>query len=258
MKNLVDTHAHLLKKYYKDELELKIKDINQKIDFLINIGTDFEEIDEVINLSKKNKKLLPAIGIHPNNSNSYSIKKIEKLRKIIEENKKTIVAIGEIGLDFYYEDHNKEEQLKMFLSQIELARKYDFSVIVHLRNSISETYEILKKYDDVNFLIHSWSGDLKWTKKFLKNKNFWFSYNGIISFKNNSPQIDTIKIIPKKRLLFETDCPYLSPVPFRGQKNDPTKMINIIKIASEILSIDEKELNILNKENIKEFLKVKW
>ncbi len=257
MKNLIDTHSHLLKKYYNKDLEFLIKEINKKMDFLLNVGTDFEEIEEVIDISKKNKKILPVIGIHPNNSNKFLEEKIKKLEEIIIKNKKQIIAIGEIGLDFYRE-HNKNEQTKMFINQIELARKYKFSVIIHLRNSINEAYEILKKYEDVNFLIHSWSGDLEQTKNFLSLKNFWFSYNGIITFKNGFPQKETIKLIPKDKLLFETDCPYLSPVPFRGKKNDPIKIIHIIEKASEILSIKKDELNLLNKKNIMEFLKLKW
>ncbi len=249
---IIDTHAHLTKENYGSDLEEILIETSNNLMLTLNIGTNLETNYEVIDISKKFNNIKPIIGIHPNESNELDLKILEELEKMIIENE--ILAIGEIGLDYHYE-HNKSNQKEMFERQIEIARRHKLPIIIHLRDAFEDGYEILQKYDDVKFLIHSWSGDQELTKKFLTHKNFWFSFNGIITFKNGTPQKEVIKIIPKDKILFETDCPYLAPNPFRGRKNKPLFVNEVILEASKILGMNFENINVMNRDNLKEFLK---
>lgn len=225
---MIDTHAHIIKEYY-DDIESLVEDLkNKNVLKVVNCGTSISDSKEIIELSKKtNNFLLPAIGIHPEIVDDFN--KIEELEKLVKFNK--IAAIGEIGLDYYWNKENKEEQKKCFNLQLDLAEKYNLPVLVHTRESIQDTYDILKTRK-LKGIIHCYSGSYEMAKEFIK-LGYKLGIGGVLTFKN-SKLYEVIEKIDLKDILLETDSPYLSPEPHRGKQNNP---YNIYYVAQKIAQI---------------------
>ena len=226
---MIDTHAHILKEYYDDIDALVIELKKKKVRAIINNSTNIKEAKEVLEYSKKYRNFLyPAIGIHPEN--------IDELETLINNNK--IVAIGEIGLDYHWTKDNKEKQKELFIKQLELSLKYNLPVIVHTRDSIQDCLDIIKKYN-LKGIMHCFSGSYEMAKEFIKY-GFKLGIGGVLTFKN-SKLYEVINKINLDDIVLETDSPYLSPEPFRGQKNNPSNMLYIAKRIAEIkgITIDE-------------------
>jgi TatD DNase family protein len=149
---MIDTHAHILKEYYKDDLEKVISESLLKLDKIINIAFSVESSKEIVELSKKHENIYSVIGVHPNDSKGMTISDVIELEKLIDDK---VVAIGEIGLDYHYEGYDKEEQKEVFISLIELAQRHNLPVVIHSREANEDTIEIIKNYKDVKFLFHS-------------------------------------------------------------------------------------------------------
>lgn len=251
---VLDTHSHILFSSYKEELQDVINALKEQEIVVFNIAYDLDSSKEVLDLFKRNNFLIPVIGIHPSDSVGYNKDFLNNLENMINDD---AAAIGEIGLDYHFEGYNKEEQKIAFIEQIKLASKYDLPIVIHTRDSLEDCYEIISLYPKQKFLLHSWSGDSNMTKKYLSiSNNIYFSYNGILTFKNAKLQQEIIKMVPIDRLLFETDCPYLSPIPFRGKQNFPWRTKKVIEFASEILEISYDNLLEINKKNALNFFKV--
>jgi len=251
---LIDTHAHVLSTSYQDNLEDVIKEIKQKNMIVFNISFNLKSSQEALDLFKKYNFLKPVIGIHPVDTKHYIKGWIKELEEKINND---IAAIGEIGLDYHYEGYDKDLQKEAFIDQIELAQKHKLPIVVHTRDSLEDCYEVIKHYSNQKFLLHSWAGDEIITKKMLSiSDNIYFSYNGIITFKNAPVQNKVIKIIPIDKLLFETDCPYLSPVPFRGQINYPWRTEDVIKYCAKLLNIPFDDLMKINEHNVLNFYNI--
>ena len=225
---MIDTHCHITSEYYDniDEVINKMKD-----NIIIVSGTNKDDIKEVINLCNY-KNVYGTIGIYPTE---------ELDLKIIEENinNKKIVGIGEIGLDYHLE-HNKEEQINKFIKQLDLARKYNKTVVIHTREAMQDTYDILKNYKDLKKVIHCYSGSLEMAKEFIKI-GCRLGIGGVLTFKNSKLK-DVIKEIDLKYLLLETDSPFLTPEPYRGTKNEPYNIIYVAKKIAEIKNISLEEV----------------
>lgn len=244
---IIDTHSHILRKSYVGEFELVFNKLKEDKNILINVSYDLTSSQEVMDLYKENRLLFPSIGIHPDVASDVTNEMLIQLEEMITED---VVSIGEIGLDYHYPNFDAQKQKQLFICQIEIAIKHNLPVIIHTRDSIEDCYEIIKNYPNQKFLLHSWSGTKQQTNKFLKiSDNIYFSFNGIITFKNAKLQKETLKLIPIKKLLFETDCPYLSPTPFRGKKNYPWRVKEVIEFSSNELEINFNKLNKINSEN---------
>ena len=229
---MIDTHCHLLSDEYDNLEEILLELEKNNIKCIIN-GCDQISNIETLTLSKKYKNLYAAIGFHPENIDSL----IDDYENFIENNIDNIVAIGEIGLDYHWVKDNKEEQIKLFESQLKIAEKYNKSVIVHSRDAIQDTYDILKKYN-VKGSIHAFSGSLDMANKFI-DLGFKLGIGGVITFKNCNLK-DVIKEINLNNIVLETDSPYMTPEPLRGKKNTPFNLKYIAKFISDIkeVSID--------------------
>ena len=225
---MVDTHCHITSEYYDNILEVISK---MKDNIIIVSGTNKEDIKEVISLCNY-KNIYGTIGIYPTE---------ELDLKIIEDNinNKKIVGIGEIGLDYHLE-HNKEEQKNKFIKQLDLARKYNKTVVIHTRDAIQDTYDILKNYKDLKKVIHCYSGSLEMAKEFIKI-GCRLGIGGVLTFKNSKLK-DVVKEIDLKYLLLETDSPFLAPEPYRGTKNEPYNVIYVAKKIAEIKNISLEEV----------------
>lgn len=241
-----DTHCHIYKEYYEsiDNVLENAKDVG--INRVINNGCDNKSNKEVLELIDKYPNMYGAIGIHPENVETYTEDDI----KYIEDNlkKPKIVAIGEIGLDYHYTKDNKEKQINLFERQLKIAEKYHIPVIIHSREATEDTINCLKKYN-ITGVIHSFSGSLETAKIYIK-MGFILGINGVITFKNSKLK-EVIKEIDNKNIIFETDSPYLTPEPFRGQKNEPARIINIAEFICNLKNIEKSQASIITNENIK-------
>ena len=238
----VDTHCHLYRSYYED-LDDIIKQIKEsEIYRVINNGCDKNSNIEVLELVGKYDLMYGAIGIHPESANEYKKEDLDFVEEHIKDNK--IVAIGEIGLDYYWVKDNKDKQKELFEYQLRLAEKYNIPVIIHSRDATQDTIDILKKYK-VKGIIHSFSGSYEVAQIYIK-MGFLLGINGVITFKNCNLK-DVVEKIDISNIVLETDSPYLTPVPNRGKRNDPTKVMDIARFIADIkgISLDElsKEIN---------------
>lgn len=231
---MVDTHCHLYYEYY-DDLDViinKIKDFG--IRAVIVNGCDMKTNKEVLELVNKYDIVYGALGFHPTELNDLE-EDFLWLEDHINDNK--IVALGEIGLDYHYADTNKDKQIDVFKRQLEIANKYDKPVIVHSRDSIGDTYNILRE-SGCRGSIHCYSGSLEMAREFIKI-GFYLGIGGIVTFKNAKNIIDVIKNVDLKYILVETDSPYLSPEPFRGKKNDSSNIVIILEKIALLKGIDK-------------------
>lgn len=227
---MIDTHAHIFVEYYQNIDIIVEKCQNMSINAIINCADDISTSKETLELSSKYPKFIfPAIGIHPQNVDNIDGNSLFEIEQMIKNNK--IVAIGEIGLDYYYNNQNREKQKQLFIEQIDLAKKYDLPIIVHTRESIQDCYDILKNYQ-IKGVIHCFTGSVEMAKQFTK-LGFYLGIGGVLTFKNSN-LYKVIEKIDIKHLLLETDSPYLSPEPYRGTINDPS---NVKYVAEKIATI---------------------
>lgn len=232
---MIDTHAHILSEFYDniDELieELKSKEIIK----VINCADSVETSKEVLNIyTKYEGYLLPAVGIHPENIENANISAIEEL---IKNNK--VFALGEIGLDYHYNDENKKEQREYFIKQLDLAIKYDLPVIIHIREAMQECFDILKTRKNRG-IIHCFSGSTEMAREYIK-LGYKLGIGGVLTFKN-SKLYEVIEKIDLKDMVLETDSPFLSPEPYRGKKNKPSNVFYVAKRIAEIKNISIEEV----------------
>lgn len=249
---IVDTHCHL----YYEELVSNIENIleiskNNDLEYIIVPAVDIQTSESVIALSDKYPMIYAVIGIHPCDIKDNEETILDKIAIMRKHNK--VIGIGETGLDFYWEKENIEKQKDFFRMQIRLAKEFNLPVIVHSRDSIKDTIKIIKEeYNDkIYFQMHCFSGELSDASELLELNKIYFSFCGNITFKNYKGE-DVVKSIPVERLLFETDSPFLTPVPFRGKTNFPYHIIHTIKKISEIKNIEENHLKSIVRENTKQ------
>ena len=241
----IDTHAHIYKEYYEDPKSIIDNSVVNNINYIINNGCDQLTNEEVIE-SLNNPHIYGAIGIHPENVLDYKQEDLDYIEKNLSNPK--IIAIGEIGLDYHYDKSSKEKQIELFEYQLQLAEKYNMPVVIHSREATQDTIDILKKYN-VKGTIHSFSGSLEVAKIYIK-MGYMLGINGVITFKNSNLK-DIIKEVPLENIILETDSPYLTPHPYRGQRNEP-KYINIIaEFISNLKNITLEELSDITNNNIK-------
>lgn len=233
MFKLVDSHCHLNDEMYKDDLDNIINEINDNMEFVVCSGWDYNSSINAINLANKHKKIYASIGFHPTDIKDITKEKLEKLENLAQKNNK-IVGIGEIGLDYYWMKDEKENQIKAFKEQIELVRRLNKAIVIHTRDAVLDTINILKEYKDVSGILHCYPGTYEEVEPILDR--YYVSVGGILTFKNASKTRDMIYKVPLDRIVLETDSPYLTPTPFRGRRNRP---IFTKYVAKEIAKIKE-------------------
>ena len=246
-----DTHCHLYSEYYEDIGLIIDKSKENNVNRWINNGCDNKTNKEVIKLLNLNNNMYGAIGIHPENIDSYKDEDISFVEKNVSNKK--ILAIGEIGLDYHYTKDNRDKQINLFESQLLIAEKNNIPVIIHSRDATQDTINIIKKYK-VNGVIHSFSGSLETAKEYIK-LGFLLGINGVITFKNSKLK-EVIKEISLDNIVLETDSPYLSPEPYRGKQNNPSNIINIAKYICNLKNITLEELCEITNNNIKRIFNI--
>ena len=251
---LIDTHAHLNDDRYSsgkvEEIINKMSEHN--LEKIISVGYDILSSKKNIEIASIYENVFASVGIHPGNIGD-DVFKIEEIAK----NPK-VIAIGEIGLDYHYENINKEKQKEVFIHQIRLAHKLKLPIIIHLRDAYSDMLQILKENKEFliyGAVVHCYSGSVEFAKELIK-LGLYISFTGVITFKNAKKSLEVIKEMPLDRIMIETDCPYLCPEPFRGSLNEP-KFVNLVfeKIC-EIKNIEKLELEKILRENVRKFFNI--
>lgn len=231
-----DSHCHLFKECFDNVDEVIKRAVDNQVSRYISAADSIFSCYEMIDLSKKYDNVYIALGIHPENC----FDNLEKLNELVDEyhDDKKVVAIGEIGLDYYYGKENKQKQIEVFEYQLKLAEKYNLPVIIHSREATLDTINCLKKYK-VRGVIHCFSGSLETAKEYIK-MGFFIGVGGVMTFKKSKID-EIIKDIPLENIILETDSPYLTPEPFRKYKNEPKYIKTIAEYLANLkdISLDE-------------------
>ena len=246
---MIDSHCHLdHKPLNKNIPELLKKSKEIGVQKILTISTTLQSFEKILQIVEIDKIIYGTFGIHPHETNKDIIYKDD----IIKNAKKNIkiIAIGETGLDFYYNHSNHERQISSFKSHIEAAIELDMPIIVHSRNAEEETFKVLNSYKDdkPKILLHCFTGSLKLAQN-LMNLNSFFSASGIITFKNSVSLQNTFKIIPEDKLLIETDSPFLAPEPMRGKTNEPSFIIYTAQKLADLRSTSLDEIKKITTKN---------
>ena len=242
---LVDTHCHIFVEYYDDIDGVIKRAIDAGVGMIIVNGYNMRSNKEVLELVKKHDIVYGALGIQPEEIDDYTDYNLKFIDNHINDDK--IVAVGEIGLDYHY-DIDKDKQKKLFREQLRIAEKYNKPVIVHSRDCIKETYDILKM-SSIKGIMHCYSGSVEMAREFNKI-GFLLGIGGISTFKNARRLVDVIKEINLEYIVLETDSPYLAPVPYRGKKNEPAFLKVIAERICEIKGLDYKEVERITTSNV--------
>ena len=228
---LTDTHCHVLNEYYDDKKSILDNAKKQGVLRIINAGYNMASSLEVIEDVKKYDNVYGVVGLHPENC-------LEEFDyKIFDNLPSKIVGIGEIGLDYYWDDVPSDKQKEIFQQQVDLAKKHQKPIIIHCRDAYEDTYEVLKRNGHPG-IMHCYSGSVEMAKRFI-DLGFYISLAGPVTFKNARVPKDVAEKIGLEHLLIETDCPYLTPHPYRGSLNEPA---NVVYIAQEIAKLKNMEI----------------
>jgi TatD DNase family protein len=252
---IFDSHAHYDDEAFNEEREEILQGLAGKgVIGVLNCGASLEGARMSVELSSKYNFIYSAVGIHPEYAGIVNEEVIEELRNLAVFPK--VRAIGEIGLDYYYEENpDREIQKAAFKLQMELAKELKLPVVIHDRDAHKDTLDILKEFPGVIGVVHCFSGSVEFAKECLK-LGYYIGFTGVITFKNAKKIVEVAKIIPMDRILVETDCPYMSPEPLRGKRNQSDYIKYIIEKISEIKGKTVEEIENATTFNIKTLLKI--
>lgn len=255
---LFDSHAHLNDESFDEDRDELIGSLKDKgVDLVVNPGADIDTSITAIELAKKYDFIYSAVGVHPHEVSKLDDTAIEILRKLATENEK-VVAIGEIGLDYYYDYSPREEQKEWFKKQIELANELKLPIIIHDRDAHGDTFEIIKntKSPEIGCVLHCYSGNVELAREYVK-MGCYISIPGTVTFKNNKKTREVVREISLERLFIETDSPYMSPEPHRGKRNNPSQVSFVADKIAQEKGISYEEVCRVTKENAKKFFNIK-
>ena len=244
---LFDTHAHMDADAFDDDRHALIAALpGRGISLVMNPGCSLESSINAIALAQRYDFVYAAVGSHPDVADEVDDDLIARYRALCKHPK--VKAIGEIGLDYHYEDIPRDIQQRAFRLQMELARELDLPVIVHEREAHEDGLRIVNEFPTVNGVFHCYSGSLEMAKELVK-RGWYIGFTGVLTFKNARKAIEVAAGIPLERIVIETDCPYMAPVPFRGKRNDPGLLCHMAEKLAEIRGITTEEAARITLEN---------
>ena len=252
---LFDTHAHMDDRAFDaDREELLTALPGQGIQLLMNPGCSLESSRNASALSQAYDYIYAAVGSHPDAADEVNEVVLEEYRKLCKLNSK-IKAIGEIGLDYHYEDIPRELQLKAFRVQMALAAELGLPAIVHEREAHEDGMKVVDEFPTVTGVFHCYSGSAEMARELIK-RGWYIGFTGVLTFKNARKAIEVASSIPLERIVIETDCPYMSPEPFRGRRNDPGKLYRMAEKLAEIRGLTVEEIHAITVENGKRLYRI--
>ena len=252
---LFDTHAHMDDRAFDIDRESLLAALpEQGIALLMNPGCSLESSRNTSALSQTYDYIYAAVGSHPDVADEVNEAVLEEYRTLCRQNPK-IKAIGEIGLDYYYDDIPREIQLKAFRMQMHLARELGLPVIVHERDAHEDGMKVVEEFPDVTGVFHCYSGSAEMAK-WLVQRGWYIGFTGVLTFKNARKAVEVASAIPLDRIVLETDCPYMSPEPFRGKRNDPGKLYRMAEKLAELRGLTVEEVHTITTENGKRLYRI--
>lgn len=252
---IVDSHSHIDdEKFDIDREEVVSLFDENKIDFIVDPASDVKSSEKIVEIVKKFSRVYGAVGIHPHEVEDITDDDLKKIYNLSFSNK--IVAIGEIGLDYYYDNSPREKQKEIFRKQLEIAKKRNLPVIIHTREAMQDTFDILSEFKgDITGVMHCYTGSFEMAKKFI-NLGFYISISGVVTFKNATNVREMAKKIPLDNLLIETDSPYLTPEPNRGKRNESKFVWLVAQKLSELKNIEINNLIYNTNSNARNLFKI--
>ena len=252
---LFDTHAHMDDRAFDaDRAQLLEALPNQQIALLMNPGCSLESSRNAVKLANTHDYIYAAVGSHPDVADEVNEEVLEEYRTLCKLNSK-VTAIGEIGLDYHYEDIPRDLQKQAFRAQMALAAELDLPVIVHERDAHEDGMAIVKEFPTVTGVFHCYSGSAEMARQ-LVDLGWYIGFTGVLTFKNARKAVEVAASIPLDRIVLETDCPYMAPEPFRGKRNDPGKLYRMAEKLAEIRGLSVEEIHRITTENGKRLYRI--
>ena len=252
---LFDTHAHVNDPAFDADRDALLQSLpEQGVQYLMNVGCCLESSRDCVALARKYPYIYASVGSHPDSADEVNDAVLEEYRKLCKLNPK-VKAIGEIGLDYYYEDIPRDVQKKAFTLQMELARELKMPVIVHERDAHEDGFSIVRQFPDVTGVFHCYSGSAEMARQLVK-LGWYIGFTGVLTFKNARKAIETAQTVPLDRIVIETDCPFMAPEPFRGKRNDPGKVFRMAEKLAELRGISVEEAQRITLENGKRLYRI--
>ena len=245
---IFDTHAHMDDRAFdedRDELLSRLK--QEGVSLLMNPGCSLASSQAAVALANQYDHVYAAVGSHPDAADEVSDDTLERYRILCRENPK-VKAIGEIGLDYHYEDIPRDIQKRAFRMQLELARELKLPVIVHEREAHEDGMKIVSEFPEVTGVFHCYSGSLEMAK-WLLDRGWYIGFGGVLTFKNARKAVEVAANIPTERIVLETDCPYMAPEPYRGRRNDPGKLHRVAEKLAQLWGLTPEEVEAITLEN---------
>ncbi len=256
MKGVFESHAHYEDDAYLEDRELLLGSFPKEgIEYVVNVGSTLETSKACLALAERYHFIYAAMGIHPSEVKKSSFAELAWIAS--EASNSRVVAIGEIGLDYYWDKDNREEQIKFFEKQIGIAKMLNKPIIIHSRDAAKDTYEVMKaeKAQDVGGVVHCFSYGVEEAKKYL-DMGFYIGLGGVVTFKNAVKAKDVAAYVPLDRLVLETDSPYMSPAPYRGKRNSSLNIPLIAQAIAEIRKVDPELIVSSTNENAKRMYRI--
>jgi len=250
-----DTHAHYDSEGFNaDRMEVLASMPGQGVELILNPGCDLESSKTAVSLAEQFPFVYAAVGVHPSDCGDFCDDTVHVLRTLAAHEK--VKAIGEVGLDYYWEDNPpKEFQQQVFRKQMELAEELSLPVIIHDREAHHDCLEIVKAHPNVKGVYHCYSGSLE-DAKILVKMGWMLSFTGVVTYKNARKSLEVIDWLPMDRIMIETDSPYLTPVPFRGKRNDSGNVHLVAETIAQVKGMDPEEVARVTLENGKRFFQI--
>ena len=254
---IFDSHAHYDDEEFDNDRKEVLEELkNEGVIGIMNCSSSYESIAKTCELINTYDFIYGAVGIHPENADEFKDEMLDEFKDIIKKNPK-VKAIGEIGLDYYWDENpDKEIQKDVFRKHMKLAEELNLPVIIHDRDANEDTLNIIKEFPNVKGVVHCFSGSVEFAKECLK-LGYYIGITGVVTFKNAKKVVKVVKEVPVERLLVETDCPYMAPEPNRGKRNKSSYIKYVIEKISEIKEINPKEFNLKVNENLQNLFKIK-
>lgn len=245
--NIFDSHTHYDDPRFEEDREELLQALPQGgIRAVMAVGADMPTSISSAALAAEYPYIFAAVGIHPHSAKEATDTLEQELETLVRENSK-VRAIGEVGLDYYYDHSPRQIQAEVFVRQLEVAKKLDLPVILHSREAQQDTFDIIEKHQP-RAVLHSYSGSAEMAKEYVK-LGLYFGFTGVLTFKNARRALEAVEVIPMDRLLLETDCPYMAPTPLRGKRSDSTMLPYIAKVMAELKGVSVQEIFNITFEN---------
>ena len=245
---IIDTHAHYDDEQFDTDRDELLKSMHDGgIGLIVNAASTLESWGKIQRLTEEYPFVYGAVGIHPDEAGTLTEEHMSEMERLLDLEK--IVAVGEIGLDYYWDNESHDVQKKWFIRQLELAKKKDMPVIIHSREAAADTMEIMRGYaSGMRAVIHCYSYSVEMAREYVK-MGYYIGIGGVVSFKNAKKLVNVVKEIPLTSIVLETDCPYLSPVPYRGKRNSSLYLPYVAEKIAEIKGVNIEEVVRQTEEN---------